>query len=241
MLGLLGDVLGWLVVAGIAAASGWAARQVIRAVGRAPGRNALIHVHEAGAVAIAVRGVIDGPPVVRGPLTGVPCALATASVTAAGELLPVWHRTIAGDLRVRYDHEIRTRPKQVTDRSGTLTVRADRIVVDVPVGRVTGFPTDSGVLDRLSALGLPPAVRGRIDADPGRFAVAEHVLSPGEVVHLTTGPAPSLPPDPPFHLSPGARGFVAAGLGIFTWFLVAVVLFGLACAGSIAFALITGQ
>jgi hypothetical protein len=240
ILGLFGEVVGWLLVAGIAAVSAWAARTVMRAANRAPGRNALIRLDEAGTVAIAVRGVIDGPSTVRGLLTGAPGALTTTSVTAADQQHPLWQSTSAADIRVRYDQEIRTRPKQVTRRPGTLSVRADRIVVDVPVGRVARFPADIAVLDRLSAVGLPAAVRGRIEADPGRFTVAEHLLSPGEVIHLATEPTPNPSPDPRFHLSAGARGFMAAGLGLVTWVLVAVVLFGLACAASIAFALITG-
>ncbi|GIJ54285.1 hypothetical protein Vau01_018010 [Virgisporangium aurantiacum] len=240
VLGLIGDVLGWLLVAGIAAVSAWAARLVVRAANRAPGRNALIRLHEAGAVAIAVRGVITGPSTVRGPLTGAPGALATTSVTAADQPHPLWQWTSAGDIQVRYDQEIRTRRKQVTHRPGTLAVRADRIVVDVPVGHVTRFPIDIAMLDRLSAVGLPAAVRARIEADPGRFTVAEHLLSPGDVIHLATEPTPNPSPDPRFHLSAGAQGFVAAGLGIVTWLLVPVVLFGLLCAASIAYVLISG-
>jgi hypothetical protein len=241
LFGIVGDVVGWLLVAGIAAVSAWAARRVVRAVDRAPGRNALIRLHEAGAVATAVRGVIVGPPTVRGLLTGTPCALATTSVTAAdAPHRPLWQWTSAGDLQVSYEHEIVTRPKQVIDRPGTLAVRGDRIVVDVPVGHETRFPVDVAVLDRLSAVGLPATVRGRVEADPGGFAVAEHVLSPGEVIHLATEPAPNPPPDPRFHVSAGARGFVGAGLGIFTWLLMPVVLFGLLCAGGVAYVLITG-
>lgn len=244
VLGVIGDVLGWLVVAAIAAASAWAARLVVRAANRAPGRNALIRLHEAGTmagpVAIAVRGVIDGPPTVRGLLTGAPGALTTTSVTAADQVHPLWRSTSAGDIRVRYDEEIRTRPKRVTRRPGTLAVRADRIVVDVPVGRVTRVPIDIAVLDRLSAAGLPAAVRGRIEADPGRFTVDEYLLSPGDVIHLATKPTPNPSPDPRFHLSAGAQGFMAAGLGLFTWLLMPVVLFGLLCAASIAYVLIVG-
>lgn len=236
MPGLIGEVVGWLLVAGIAAGSAWAARLVIRAVRRSPGRHALIRLHEAGAVAVAVRGVIAGPPTVRGLLTGAPCALATTCVTAADQPFPLWQRTSAGTIEVRYDQEIVTRPKRVTARPGTLAVRGDRIVVDVPVGQVTRFPVDDAVLDRLSAAGLPAAVRARID--PDHCTVAEYLLSPGEVIHLATRPTPNPSADPWFHLSAGARDFVAAGLGLITWLVVAVLLFGLACAASVAYVLL---
>ena len=165
MLGLIGDVVGWLIVTGIAIVTGWTARRVVRSVNRAPAPHALIRVHEAGTVAIAVRGVIAGPAAARGALSGAPCALATTSVTAtdhpqhANWPRPLWQWTSTGDLQVRYDQEIRTSPKQVTRRPGTLAVGAGQIVVDTPVGHAARFPVDVATLDRLSAVGLPPALR----------------------------------------------------------------------------------
>jgi hypothetical protein len=240
---LIGEVVGWLLVTGIAIVTGWTARRVMRSVNRAPAPHALIRVDEAGMVALAVRGVIAGPASARSLLTGAPCALATTSVAATDDHQngphPLWQQTSVGDLLVRYDREIRIRPKRITERPGTLPVRADQIVVDRPVGRTTRFPVDDATLDRLCAVGLPAALRGRIAADPGRFTVDEHVLMPGEVIHLAAEPTPDPRAEPRFHLSPGGQGFMAAGLGILTWLLLPVLLFGLLCAGAVAYILIT--
>ena len=102
VLELVGDIVGWLIVAGILAVSGWVAQRVVRSLFRGPVRHALIRVVADGKEITGVRGLIDGPPTVRAPLTGEPCALATTSITSAAQYRPVWQSTAAGDIRVRH-------------------------------------------------------------------------------------------------------------------------------------------
>jgi hypothetical protein len=217
----------------------------MRSINRAPIGHALIRVVEAGATAVAVSGVITTPATARGLLTGTPCALATTSVTASdptwpGWPHPLWLWTSTSDLQVRYDAEIVTRPKRVTRQPGTLPVRASQIAVAMPVGRMSTFPVDAATLARLTAAGLPATVRATIEADPTRFEVAEHVLLPGDVVHLASDPQPDPRQEPRFLLSPGGQRFMAAGAGIFVFLFLPVLLFGLACAAAVAYLLIVG-